>query len=196
MISMSINLTKGQKVDLTKGNAGLKTMMIGLGWDTNKYDGGFDFDLDAAAFLVGANGKVPSQEEFVFYGNLMHKSGSVEHMGDNLTGEGDGDDEQIKVDLTKIPTNVDKVVFTVTIYDSDVRKQNFGQISNAYIRIVNESNNQELIRYDLGEDFSIETAVVVGEIYRHGAEWKFNAVGSGFQGGLAALCANFGIDVA
>ena len=193
---MPINLQKGQKVDLTKGNPGLKKIMVGLGWDTNRYDGGYDFDLDAAAFMLGENGKVPTQEEFVFYGNLKHKSESVIHMGDNLTGEGEGDDEQIMVDLSKVPANISKIAFTVTIYDYDVRKQNFGQVSNAFIRIVDDSNGQEIIRYDLGEDFSIETAVVVGELYKHGEEWKFNAIGSGFQGGLAALCANYGIEVA
>ena len=192
---MAINLMKGQKVDLTKGNASLKTIVAGLGWDTNKYDGGFDFDLDASAFLIGENGKVITQEDFIFYGNLIHKSGAVEHMGDNRTGEGEGDDEQIKVNLQQIPSNIQKVVFTVTIYEAEKRKQNFGQISNAYIRIINDDDNKELIRYDLGEDFSIETAIVVGEIYRHNGEWKFNAVGSGFQGGLAALCANYGIEV-
>ena len=193
---MAINLMKGQKVDLTKGNASLKTIVAGLGWDTNKYDGGFDFDLDTSAFLIGENGKVITQEDFIFYGNLIHKSGAVEHMGDNRTGEGEGDDEQIKVNLQQIPSNIQKVVFTVTIYEAEKRKQNFGQISNAYIRIINDDDNKELIRYDLGEDFSIETAIVVGEIYRHNGEWKFNAVGSGFQGGLAALCANYGIEVA
>ena len=193
---MAINLMKGQKVDLTKGNASLKIIVAGLGWDTNKYDGGFDFDLDASAFLIGENGKVITQEDFIFYGNLIHKSGAVEHMGDNRTGEGEGDDEQIKVNLQQIPSNIQKVDFTVTIYEAEKRKQNFGQISNAYIRIINDDDNKELIRYDLGEDFSIETAIVVGEIYRHNGEWKFNAVGSGFQGGLAALCANYGIEVA
>lgn len=192
---MPINLQKGQKVDLTKGNPGLKKLMVGLGWDTNKYDGGADFDLDAAAFLITESGKVGTDTDFVFYGNLKHASESVVHMGDNLTGEGDGDDEQILVDLTKVPANITKVAFTVTIYDADVRRQNFGQVSNAYIRIVDESTNTELIRYDLGEDFSIETAVVVGELYKNGAEWKFNAIGSGFQGGLAALCRNYGVNV-
>lgn len=170
--------------------------MVGLGWDVNIYDSGADFDLDAAAFMVGENGKCPTEKEFVFYGNLTHASESVKHMGDNLTGEGEGDDEQIEVDLTKVPANVSKIVFTVTIYDADVRRQNFGQVSNAFIRIVDESTDQELIRYDLGEDFSIETAVVVGELYRHGGGWKFNAIGSGFQGGLAALCGHYGIEVA
>ena len=175
-----INLFKGQKVDLTKGNPGLSKILVGLGWDTKKYDGGFDFDLDAAAFILGSNGKVLSDSDFVFYNNLKHSSGAVQHMGDNLT---------------EIPANVDKISFTVTIHEADARKQNFGQVSNAYIHIYDETNNKELIRYDLGEDFSIETAVVVGEIYRQGSEWKFNAVGSGFKGGLRALCQNFGVNV-
>ena len=192
---MAVSLRKGQKVDLTKGNPSLKKILIGLGWDTNKYDGGFDFDLDAAAFLLGANGKVNSDEDFVFYNNLKHKSGSVEHLGDNLTGEGEGDDEEIKIDLEKVPANVEKIDFTVTIYDAEVRKQTFGQVSNAYIRVVDDLTQQELIRYDLGEDFSVETAVVVGEIYRHNGEWKFNAIGSGWSGGLAALGKNYGVNV-
>lgn len=191
---MGINLSKGQKVDLTKGNPGLKSIMVGLGWDVNAFDSGADFDLDAAAFMLGADGKCPTDKEFVFYGNLNHSSGAVNHMGDNLTGEGEGDDEQIQVDLSKIPANIEKIAFTVTIYDADKRRQNFGQVSNAFIRIVDESSNTELIRYDLGEDFSIETAVVVGELYRNNGEWKFNAIGSGFQGGLKALCGHFGID--
>ena len=193
---MPINLTKGQKVDLTKGNPGLKKIMVGLGWDVNQFDSGADFDLDAAAFLLGENGKNPTEKEFVFYGNLEHPSGAVKHMGDNLTGDGEGDDEQVSVDLSKVPANIQKIAFTVTIYDADVRHQNFGQVSNAFIRIVDETNNQEIIRYDLGEDFSIETAIVVGELYRNNGEWKFNAIGSGFQGGLAALCGHYGIEVA
>ena len=191
---MSISLQKGQKVDLTKGNAGLTKIFIGLGWDTNRYDGGHDFDLDASAFLTGENGKVQSDADFVFYGNLKHASGSVEHTGDNLTGEGDGDDEVINVDLSKIPSSVAKIAFTVTIYEADTRAQNFGMVSNAFIRVVNANSGAELIRYDLGEDYSIETAVVVAELYRHGTEWKFNAIGSGFAGGLKALCQNFGIN--
>ncbi|HIT72972.1 MAG TPA: TerD family protein, partial [Candidatus Fimicola cottocaccae] len=135
-------------------------------------------------------------KEFVFYGNLKHVSGGVVHMGDNRTGEGEGDDEQIKIDLDKVPSNVSKIAFTVTIYEAEERRQNFGQVSNAFIRIVDEVTNEELIRYDLGEDFSIETAIVVGELYRHNGEWKFNAIGSGFQGGLAALCNHYGIEVA
>ena len=193
---MPINLSKGQKVDLTKGNASFKHIMVGLGWDVNAFDSGADFDLDASAFMCGANGKCPTEKEFVFYGNLEHPSGAVKHQGDNLTGEGDGDDEQIFVDLKAIPESVDKIAFTVTIYEAQERRQNFGQVSNAYIRIVDEDTNQELIRYDLGEDFSIETAIVVGELYRHNGEWKFNAIGSGFQGGLAALCGHYGIQVA
>ena len=193
---MPINLSKGQKVDLTKGNPGLKRIMVGLGWDVNAFDSGADFDLDAAAFMVEANGKCPTEQEFIYYHNLTHPSEALKHMGDNLTGEGEGDDEQIEVDLDKIPANIEKVAFTVTIYDADTRRQNFGQVSNAFIRIVDETTNTELIRYDLGEDFSIETAVVVGELHRHNGEWKFNAIGSGFQGGLAALCGHYGIEVA
>ena len=191
---MAVNLTKGQKVDLTKTNPGLSKIVVGLGWDTNKYDGGSAFDLDAAAFLLNADGKVASDADFVFYGNLKHSSNAVEHLGDNLTGEGDGDDEQIKVDLNTVPASVEKIDFTVTIYEADTRNQNFGQVSNAFIRIVDESSNTELIRYDLGEDFSVETAVVVGELYRNNGEWKFNAIGSGFQGGLSALCQNYGVN--
>ncbi|MBQ3346780.1 MAG: TerD family protein [Synergistaceae bacterium] len=190
-----ISLFKGQKVDLTKNNPGLSRILVGLGWDVKKYDGGYDFDLDAAAFVLGVNGKVLSDADFVFYNNLKHSSGAVQHMGDNLTGAGDGDDEQIKVDLSKLPGNADKVAFTVTIYDAEARKQNFGQVSNAFIHILDETNGKELIRYDLGEDFSVETAVVVGELYRQAGEWKFNAIGSGFRGGLKALCQNFGVNV-
>lgn len=192
---MAVSLAKGQKVDLTKTNPGLKEVLIGLGWDTNKYDGGHDFDLDAAAFLLGANGKVTSDADFVFYNNLKHSSGSVEHLGDNLTGAGEGDDEQIKIDLSKVPANIEKIDFTVTIHEADTRKQNFGQVENAFIRVVDAASNKELIRYDLGEDFSIETAVVVGELYRHSGEWKFQAIGSGFSGGLKALGQNFGVNV-
>ena len=192
---MAVSLKKGQKVDLTKTNPGLKEVLIGLGWDTNKYDGGSDFDLDAAAFLLNGTGKVNSDDDFIFYQNLKHASGSVEHLGDNLTGEGEGDDEEIVIDLSKVPENVEKIDFTVTIYEADERKQNFGQVENAFIRVVNKASGEELIRYDLGEDFSIETAVVIGELYRNKGEWKFNAIGSGFSGGLAALCKNFGVNV-
>ncbi len=192
---MAVNLSKGQKVSLTKGNPSLSKLIVGLGWDVNKYDGGADFDLDAAAFLLSGSGKVATDKDFIFYGELKHSSGGVEHMGDNLTGEGEGDDEVIKVDLSLIPPSVEKIAFTVTIYDADVRKQNFGQVSNSYIHIIDEVSHTELVRFDLGEDFSIETAVVVGELYRNNGEWKFNAIGSGFAGGLEALCRNFGVNV-
>ena len=193
---MPINLQKGQKVSLTKGNPGLTKVVVGLGWDVNQFDTGGSFDLDAAAFLVTDAGKVSRPEDFVFYGNLTHPSGSVQHLGDNLTGEGDGDDEQIKVNLAAVPSNISKIVFTVTIYDAETRRQNFGQVNNAFIRIYNEETGAEMLRYDLGEDFSIETAAVFGELYKNGNEWKFNAIGSGYQGGLAALCGHYGIDVA
>ncbi|MBQ1388394.1 MAG: TerD family protein [Clostridia bacterium] len=192
---MAINLSKGQKVDLTKNNPNLKHILVGLGWDVNEFEGGYDFDLDASAFALGINEKCLVDEDFVFYGNLRHPSGAIVHMGDNLTGEGEGDDEQIEVDLSLIPDNISKVAFTVTIYDSDKRSQNFGQVSNAYIRIVDEDTNTELIHYDLGEDFSIETAIVVGEIYRYNGNWKFSAIGSGFRSGLAALCEHYGLEV-
>ncbi len=194
-IKMPVSLQKGQKVSLTKDNPGLKKVVVGLGWDVNAFDTGGDFDLDAAAFLLSDSGKVTSSSDFVFYGNLSHPSGSVVHQGDNLTGAGDGDDEQIKIDLSKVPANITKIAFTVTIYEPEQRRQNFGQVNNAFIRIYNEENGEEMLRYDLGEDFSIETAAVFGELYKSGSEWKFNAIGSGFQGGLAALCANFGVDV-
>ena len=192
---MAVSLAKGQKVDLTKTNPGLKEILVGLGWDTNKYDGGKDFDLDSSVFMLGADGKVRNDKDFVFYGNLKHESGSVEHMGDNLTGKGEGDDEEIKIDLSKVPADVEKIDFTVTIYEAEQRKQNFGQVENAFIRVVNAATNEELIRYDLGEDFSIETAVVIGELYRNKGEWKFSAIGSGFSGGLASLGRNYGVNV-
>ncbi len=192
---MSVSLQKGQKVSLTKGNPGLSKVVVGLGWDVNQFDTGGDFDLDAAAFLLTDSGKVSSQEDFVFFGNLEHPSGSVKHLGDNLTGAGEGDDEQIKIELSMVPANITKIAFTVTIYEAESRRQNFGQVNNAFIRIYNETNGEELLRYDLGEDFSIETAAVFGELYKNGNEWKFNAIGSGYQGGLAALCANFGVEV-
>lgn len=192
---MTVSLAKGQKVDLTKSNPGLSKVIVGLGWDTNKYDGGNDFDLDTSAFLIGSNGKTLSDGDFIFYGNLNHTSGSVSHLGDNRSGEGEGDDEQIQVDLSKVPSNIEKIAFTVTIHEAVERGQNFGQVSNAFIRVFNEDTNEELIRYDLSEDYSIETAIVVGELYRHNNEWKFAAIGSGFEGGLGALCNNFGINV-
>ena len=192
---MAVSLKKGQKVSLTKDNPGLTRVVVGLGWDMNSYDTGGDFDLDAAAFLLGDNGRVTGSGDFVFYGNLKHSSGGVEHLGDNLTGAGDGDDEQIKVDLSRLPASISRITFTATIYEAEERRQNFGMVNNAFIRICNENTGEELLRYDLGEDFSIETAVVFGELYKNNGEWKFNAIGSGYQGGLAALCANYGVEV-
>ena len=195
---MAVSLSKGGKVSLAKVAAdagisgGLTKIMVGLGWDVNRYDGGADFDLDAAAFMLAGTGKVRSSDDFIFYNQKVGPG--VEHMGDNRTGEGEGDDEVINVDLTAIPADVEKVSFTVTIDQAEARKQNFGMVENSYIRVVDAVSGTELIRYDLGEDFSVETAVVVGEMYRNNGEWKFNAIGSGFQGGLAALCGHYGID--
>ena len=190
-----VNLVKGQKVDLTKGNPGLTKINAGLGWDVNAFDSGTAFDLDAEVFLLGENGKVTSDADFIFYSNPTHPSGSVEHTGDNRDGAGDGDDETIRIDLSAVPAGITKIVFTVTIYDAAVRNQNFGQVQNAFIRIYDPTTSEELLRYDLTEDFSIETALVIGEIYRHNGEWKFNAVGAGYQGGLEALCRSYGVNV-
>ncbi|NIK78910.1 tellurium resistance protein TerD [Paenibacillus castaneae] len=190
---MAISLSKGQKIDLTKTNPGLSKITVGLGWDTNKYDGGKDFDLDASVFCLNAQGKANSEADFIFYNNTKNANGSILHTGDNRTGEGEGDDEQVKVDLSAIPAETEKIAFCITIHDAAARSQNFGQVSNAFVRIVDETNGAELIRYDLGEDFSIETAVVVGELYRHSGEWKFSAIGSGFQDGLAGLARDYGL---
>lgn len=190
---MAISLSKGQKVDLTKGNPGLSKITVGLGWDTNKYDGGKSFDLDSSVFLLNAAGKCESEKDFVFFNNLEGGNGSVVHKGDNLTGDGDGDDEQVKINLSDVPQSIEKIAFTITIHEAEERSQNFGQVSNSFVRIVSEDSNEELIRYDLGEDFSIETAVVVGELYRHNGEWKFSAIGSGYQGGLASLVNDYGL---
>ena len=194
---MAVNLSKGQRVSLDKG---MTMALVGLGWDVNQYDGGADFDLDASAFLLGANGKVRKDEDFIFYGNLDSQDGSVHHTGDNLTGEGECDDEVLTIDFTKVPADVDKIAITVTIYEAQVRKQNFGQVSNAYVRVARMANAQdmrgtEVLRFDLMEEFSVETALVVCEIYRHNGEWKFNAVGAGYQGGLEALCRAYGVNV-
>ena len=193
---MGINLSKGQRVNLEKS---MTLALIGLGWDTNQYDGGYDFDLDAAAFLLGENGKVLRDEDFVFYNNLSGRNDAVVHTGDNLTGAGEGDDEVILIDFTKVPDEIKKIAITVTIHEAAQREQNFGQVSNAYVRVARRSNENDMIgieelKYDLMEEFSIETAIVVCEIYRYGNEWKFNAVGSGYQGGLEALCTNYGIN--
>lgn len=195
---MAVSLSKGGKVSLAKvaADAGiehLSKLSVGLGWDTNRYDGGAQFDLDASAFCCGANGKVTSDSDFIFYNNKVMPG--IEHMGDNRTGEGEGDDETINIDLDAIPENITEINITVTIDQCDVRNQNFGMVENSYVRVVDQVTGTELIRYDLGEDFSTETAIVVAKIYKHNGEWKFNAIGSGFSGGLAALCANFGINV-
>ncbi|MDT9720995.1 TerD family protein [Paenibacillus sp. ClWae2A] len=190
---MAINLSKGQKIDLTKTNPGLTKITVGLGWDTNKYDGGKDFDLDVSVFCANANGKVVGEKNFIFFNNPQNENGSVVHTGDNRTGDGDGDDEQVNIDLPNVPADVEKIAFSITIYEATERSQNFGQVSRAYVRIVNEANNEELIRFDLGEDFSIETGVVVGELYRHNGEWKFSAIGSGYQDGLVGLTRDYGL---
>lgn len=194
---MAVNLSKGQRVSLDKN---MTMALIGLGWDTNRYDGGADFDLDASAFLLGANGKVRKDTDFIFYGNLQSEDGSIRHTGDNLTGDGDGDDEVLIIDFSKVPTDIQKIAITVTIYDAQVRRQNFGQVSNAYVRVARMANasdmtGTEVLKFDLAEEFSIETALVVCEIYKNGADWKFNAVGAGYQGGLEALCRSFGVNV-
>ena len=194
---MAVNLSKGQKISLDKG---MTLALVGLGWDTNRYSGGAEFDLDASAFLLGANGKVRKDEDFIFYGNLKSADGSVTHTGDNRTGEGEGDDEVLYIDFTKVPADVERIAITVTIYEAQERGQNFGQVSNAYVRLArrsseNDSVGTEELRYDLGEDFSVETALVVCELYRSGATWKFNAVGAGYQGGLYALCKAYGVNV-
>lgn len=192
---MSVNLEKGQRVDLTKGRPSLHKLLVGLGWDVNHYDGESDFDLDASVFITGANEKVNNDRDFVFYGNLSNATKSVVHTGDNRTGDGEGDDEVIKVNLQSLPNNSEKISVAVTIYDANNRLQNFGMVENAYIRVLDEETGEQLLRYDLSEDFSTETAIVVGEIYRHNNEWKFKAVGSGYNGGLETLCYTYGIDV-
>jgi len=188
-----INLSKGAKINLSKDKAGLKKIMIGLGWDTNKYSGGDDFDLDASVFLINKMGRT-TPDGFIFYNNLLGPDNCVIHQGDNRTGEGEGDDEQIYIDLDLIPENIEKIAITVTIDSAAQRNQNFGMVENAFCRLVNTETDKEEVRFDLGEDFSVETAVVVGEIYRHNGDWKFNAIGQGFAGGLQALCRNYGLD--
>lgn len=191
---MAITLQKGGNLSLSKTDPTLKNMLIGLGWDERTTDGA-EFDLDASAYLLTAQGKVRSDADFIYYNQLRSPEGAVEHTGDNRTGDGDGDDEVIKVDLSKIPAGVEKIAITVTIHDAVARKQNFGQVANAFIRVVNENSGTEIVRYDLAEDHSTETAMVFGELYSHNGEWKFRAVGQGFEGGLAALCNQYGIVV-
>ncbi|EAZ88096.1 TerD family protein [Crocosphaera chwakensis] len=186
---MVVSLAKGQRVSLEKVAPGLTEIFVGLGWDTKLTDGSYDFDLDASVFLLGSNEKLISDKHFIFYNNLTSpdSSKSVEHTGDNLTGEGEGDDEVIKVNLQKVPSDVEKIVVTVTIHEAAERGQNFGQVDNAFVRVVNAKSNEEVIRYDLTEDCSIETAMIMAEIYRKNGEWRVNAVSAGYQGGLQAL---------
>lgn len=194
---MAVSLRKGQRVAL---EGSMKLALVGLGWDTNHYEGGFDFDLDASAFLLGENGKVLQDEDFVFYNNLNARDGAVVHTGDNLTGEGDGDDEVITIDFTKIPNEIKKIAVCVTIHDAAARRQNFGQVSNAYVRVAKmqdefDTNGETALKFDLEEEFSIETALVVCEIYKYNNEWKFNAVAAGYQGGLDTICKAYGVNV-
>lgn len=190
---MGISLTKGQRVSLEKVAPGLTEVFVGLGWDVKVMDTGFDFDLDASVFLLGSNEKLISDNHFIFYNNLISPdpAKSVQHTGDNLTGLGEGDDEVIKINLQKVPGDVQKIVITVTIHEAAERGQNFGQVHNAFVRVVNAQNKQEVIRYDLVEDYSIETALIMAELYRKDGEWRLNAVGSGYQGGLKALLDRF-----
>ncbi len=191
---MSISLNKGGNLSLSKTDPSLKNLIVGLGWDARPTDGA-DFDLDASAFMVKEDGKVRTDSDFIFYNQTKSSCGAIEHTGDNRTGAGDGDDECVIVLLDKIPADIQKVIFCVTIHDAEARKQNFGQVSHAYVRIVNKDSNSEVARYDLSEDASVETAMIFGEIYRHTGEWKFKAVGQGYIGGLAALANQYGINI-
>ncbi|BCZ19105.1 chemical-damaging agent resistance protein C [Helicobacter sp. NHP19-012] len=192
---MSVSLVKGGRVSLNKEKPGLSKIVVGLGWDVNSTDTGADFDLDASVFLTAGNGKVSDDANFIFYNNLKSKDGAVVHMGDNRTGAGEGDDEQIKVDLAHVDSGVQEIHIVVTIHEAETRKQNFGMVRHAFVRIVDESDNQEILRYDLEEDFSVETALMFGRLYRDGADWKFAAVGTGFKEGLAGFCKQFGVNI-
>jgi tellurium resistance protein TerD len=191
---VSVSLSKGGNVSLTKEAPGLTSVLVGLGWDARTTTGA-DFDLDASALMVNTSGKILSDQHFIFFNNLTSPDGSVEHTGDNLTGEGEGDDEAIKVNLAGVPQEADKIVVTVSIYDAETRQQSFGQVRNAYIRVVNQADNAELTRYDLTEDASTETAMIFGELYRNAAEWKFRAVGQGYSTGLRGIAQDFGVNV-
>jgi tellurium resistance protein TerD len=191
---MGVSLSKGGNVSLTKEAPGLAAVTVGLGWDARTTTGA-DFDLDASAIMLGSSGKAVSDGHFVFFNNLRSPDGSVEHTGDNLTGEGEGDDEAIKVNLAAVPTDTNRIVFPVSIYDADARGQNFGQVRNAFIRIVNQAGGAEIARYDLSEDAGQETAMVFGELYRSGADWKFRAVGQGYAAGLRGIALDFGVNV-
>jgi len=191
---MAISLQKGGNVNLSKEAPGLSKLVVGLGWDTRATDGAA-FDLDGAIFLLNATGKVRSDADFVFYNNLKSTDGSVVHSGDNTTGAGEGDDETVTIDLASVPLDVDKIAICVTIHDAETRRQNFGQVSKAFVRCVNAAGNAEIARYDLSEDGSTEGAMVFGEVYRAGADWKFRAIGQGFKGGLGPLAKNYGVNV-
>ncbi len=191
---MAVSLSKGGNVSLSKEAPGLSAITVGLGWDARATDGA-DFDLDASIFMVGDNGKVLADDGFIFYNNKKSSCGSVEHLGDNRTGAGDGDDEQAKVSLSQVPATIKRLVFAVTIHEAESRKQNFGQVSNAFIRVLNQTDGKELARYDLAEDAATETAMIFGEVYRHGDEWKFKAIGQGFAGGLGPLAAAHGVNI-
>ncbi len=191
---MGVSLSKGGNVSLTKEAPGLTAVIVGLGWDARTTTGS-DFDLDASALLANGEGKVTNDQNFIFFNNLKSPDGSVEHLGDNLTGEGEGDDEVIKVNLAGVPADVEKIVFPVSVYEAESRQQSFGQVRNAFIRVVNQADNNELARYDLSEDASTETAMVFGELYRNGAEWKFRAVGQGYASGLRGIAQDFGVNV-
>ena len=191
---MAVSLSKGGNVSLSKAAPGLKRIIVGLGWDTRASDG-TDFDLDATAFVCNATGKVRTDSDFIFYNNLKTPEGSVEHTGDNRTGAGDGDDEAIKMDLEKIPADVQKVVFCVTIHEAAARKQNFGMVNNAFVRVVNQEGGAELARYDLSEEASIETAMIFAEVYLNSGEWKFKAIGQGFKDGLGPLARSMGVNI-
>ncbi|MEA3251538.1 MAG: TerD family protein [Pseudomonadota bacterium] len=191
---MAISLQKGGNVSLSKEAPGLTDVSVGLGWDVRTTDGK-DFDLDASALVIGENGKVLSDGHFVFFNNMQDPSGAVVHQGDNLTGEGEGDDEVVKVALNNVPAEAKKVVFVVTIHEAEARNQNFGMVSNAFIRVVNDAGNAEITRFDLSEDYSTETAMVFAELYRHNNEWKFKAIGQGYAGGLGAVARDFGVNV-
>ncbi len=191
---MAVSLTKGGNVSLTKEAPGLTAVTIGLGWDARTTDGKA-FDLDASAIACGTAGKVVSDSYFIFFNNLKSPDGSIEHTGDNITGEGEGDDEQIKVNLAAVPAEVDKVVFVVSIYDAEARGQSFGQVRNAFIRVVNQAGDAEITRYDLSEDASTETAMLFAELYRNGSDWKFRAIGQGYASGLAGIARDYGVGV-
>lgn len=191
---MSVSLSKGGNVSLTKEAPGLTAVLVGLGWDARTTTGQ-DFDLDASALLLGTDGKILSDQHFVFFNNLTSPDGSVEHTGDNLTGEGEGDDEAIKINLASVPAEVDRVVIAVSIYEPEQRQQSFGQVRNAFIRVVNQADNNEITRYDLTEDASSETAMIFGELYRNGSDWKFRAVGQGYSTGLRGIAQDFGVNV-